>query len=93
METAVSSAFRLHRYRLRTGFLVAREAAWSRVGGGFPYTPQLQDGFGSRAGPRANHREKKQTKALKISINLKNASCMLELEDYKEAAKLCTKVC
>ena len=37
--------------------------------------------------------EKQQTKALKISINLKNASCMLEIEDYKEAAKLCTKVC
>lgn len=36
--------------------------------------------------------EKKQSKALKISINLNNAACKLKLRDYKEAEKLCTKV-
>ncbi|XP_051216656.1 peptidyl-prolyl cis-trans isomerase FKBP62 [Lolium perenne] len=36
--------------------------------------------------------EKKQSKALKISINLNDAACKLKLKDYKEAVKLCTKV-
>ncbi|ONM03151.1 peptidyl-prolyl isomerase [Zea mays] len=36
--------------------------------------------------------EKKQSKQLKISCNLNNAACKLKLKDYKEAAKLCTKV-
>ncbi|KAI9114981.1 hypothetical protein K1719_013994 [Acacia pycnantha] len=36
--------------------------------------------------------ENEQTKALKISINLNDAACMLKLKDYKEAVKLCTKV-
>ncbi|VFR02014.1 unnamed protein product [Cuscuta campestris] len=36
--------------------------------------------------------EKKQAKALKISCNLNNAACKLKLKEYKEAAKLCTKV-
>ena len=36
--------------------------------------------------------EKKQSKAVKISIKLNNAACKLKLKDYKEAEKLCTKV-
>ncbi|GAB2233165.1 hypothetical protein Droror1_Dr00002383 [Drosera rotundifolia] len=36
--------------------------------------------------------EKNQSKALKISCNLNNASCKLKLKDYKQAEKLCTKV-
>ncbi|XP_047069821.1 peptidyl-prolyl cis-trans isomerase FKBP62-like [Lolium rigidum] len=36
--------------------------------------------------------EKKQSKALKININLNDAACKLKLKDYKEAVKLCTKV-
>lgn len=36
--------------------------------------------------------EKKQSKQLKISCNLNDAACKLKLKDYKEAAKLCTKV-
>lgn len=36
--------------------------------------------------------EKKQAKALKISCNLNNAACKLKMKDYKEAAKLCSKV-
>ena len=37
--------------------------------------------------------EKKQAKALKVACNLNNAACKLKLEDYKQAEKLCTKVC
>lgn len=37
--------------------------------------------------------EKKQAKALKVICNLNNAACKLKLKDYKEAEKLCTKVC
>lgn len=37
--------------------------------------------------------EKKQAKALKVACNLNNAACKLKLKDYKEAEKLCTKVC
>uniref|UniRef100_A0A804QM12 Uncharacterized protein n=1 Tax=Zea mays TaxID=4577 RepID=A0A804QM12_MAIZE len=36
--------------------------------------------------------EKKQSKQPKFSCNLNNAACKLKLKDYKEAAKLCTKV-
>ncbi|ONK56658.1 uncharacterized protein A4U43_C10F11310 [Asparagus officinalis] len=36
--------------------------------------------------------EKKQSKALKVSINLNSAACKLKLKDYKQAEKLCTKV-
>lgn len=36
--------------------------------------------------------EKKQSKALKIQINLNDAACKLKLKDYKQAEKLCTKV-
>ena len=36
--------------------------------------------------------EKKQSKALKVTINLNNAACKLKLKDYKQAEKLCTKV-
>ncbi|XP_020261572.1 70 kDa peptidyl-prolyl isomerase-like isoform X2 [Asparagus officinalis] len=36
--------------------------------------------------------EKKQSKALKVSINLNNAACKLKLKEYKQAEKLCTKV-
>ncbi|KAI3676889.1 hypothetical protein L1987_86503 [Smallanthus sonchifolius] len=36
--------------------------------------------------------EKQQAKVLKISCNLNNAACKLKLRDYKQAAKLCTKV-
>ncbi|KAF7016183.1 hypothetical protein CFC21_029856 [Triticum aestivum] len=36
--------------------------------------------------------EKKQSKAVKISIKLNNAACKLKLKDYKEAEKLCAKV-
>jgi len=36
--------------------------------------------------------EKKQSKALKISIKLNDAACKLRLKEYKEAEKLCTKV-
>ncbi|PWA78566.1 Peptidyl-prolyl cis-trans isomerase, FKBP-type [Artemisia annua] len=35
--------------------------------------------------------EKQQVKVLKITCNLKNASCKLKLRDYKQAVKLCTK--
>lgn len=37
--------------------------------------------------------EKKQSKALKAACSLNNAACKLKLKDYKEAIKLCTKVC
>lgn len=37
--------------------------------------------------------EKKQTKVLKVTCNLNNAACKLKLNDYKQAEKLCTKVC
>lgn len=37
--------------------------------------------------------EKKQAKALKITCNLNNAACKLKLKDYKQAERLCTKVC
>lgn len=36
--------------------------------------------------------EKKQARALKISCYLNNAACKLKVKDFKEAAKLCTKV-
>ncbi|MBH0219687.1 tetratricopeptide repeat protein, partial [Listeria monocytogenes] len=36
--------------------------------------------------------EKKAAKALKVSCNLNDAACKLKLKDYKQAAKLCTKV-
>ncbi|KAG0453654.1 hypothetical protein HPP92_024958 [Vanilla planifolia] len=36
--------------------------------------------------------EKQQSKALKVTCNLNDAACKLKLKDYKEAAKLCTKV-
>eukprot|EP00250_Pteridium_aquilinum_P013605 c21449_g1_i1 orf=550-2310(-) len=36
--------------------------------------------------------EKKQAKVLKISCYLNSAACKLKVKDYKEAAKLCTKV-
>lgn len=36
--------------------------------------------------------DKKKAKALKIACNLNDAACKLKLKDYKEAAKLCTKV-
>ncbi|XP_010482107.1 PREDICTED: peptidyl-prolyl cis-trans isomerase FKBP65 [Camelina sativa] len=36
--------------------------------------------------------DKKKAKALKIACNLNNAACKLKLKDYKEAAKLSTKV-
>ncbi|CAA7058905.1 unnamed protein product [Microthlaspi erraticum] len=36
--------------------------------------------------------EKKKVKALKIACNLNNAACKLKMKDYKEAAKLSTKV-
>lgn len=36
--------------------------------------------------------EKKKAKALKVACNLNNAACKLKLKDYKEAAKLSTKV-
>ncbi|MCO5566991.1 hypothetical protein L7F22_020674 [Adiantum nelumboides] len=36
--------------------------------------------------------EKKQAKVLKTSCYLNNAACKLKLKDFKEAAKLCTKV-
>ncbi|KAL0737856.1 hypothetical protein Bca4012_014066 [Brassica carinata] len=36
--------------------------------------------------------EKKKAKALKIACNLNNAACKLKLKEYKEAAKLSTKV-
>nr|CAA68913.1 peptidylprolyl isomerase [Triticum aestivum] len=36
--------------------------------------------------------EKKQSKAVKISIKLNNAACKLKLKDYKEAEKICSKV-
>ncbi|KAL4285149.1 hypothetical protein GQ457_16G027880 [Hibiscus cannabinus] len=36
--------------------------------------------------------EKKQAKLLKVTCNLNNAACKLKLNDYKQAAKLCTKV-
>ncbi|RWR98165.1 peptidyl-prolyl isomerase-like protein [Cinnamomum micranthum f. kanehirae] len=37
--------------------------------------------------------EKKQSKVLKATCNLNNAACKLKLKDYKEAVKLCSKVC
>lgn len=37
--------------------------------------------------------EKQQAKVLKITCNLNNAACKLKLKDYKQAEKLCTKVC
>lgn len=36
--------------------------------------------------------EKKQSKALKVVVNLNNAACKLKLKDYKQAVNLCTKV-
>lgn len=36
--------------------------------------------------------DKKKAKALKVACNLNNAACKLKLKDYKEAAKLATKV-
>lgn len=36
--------------------------------------------------------EKKKSKDLKIACNLNDAACKLKLKDYKEAAKLSTKV-
>ncbi|WMV48426.1 hypothetical protein MTR67_041811 [Solanum verrucosum] len=36
--------------------------------------------------------EKQQVKLLKVSCNLNNAACKLKLKEYKEAAKLCSKV-
>jgi FK506-binding protein 4/5 len=36
--------------------------------------------------------EKIQTKALKFTCNLNNAACKLKLKEYREAAKLCSKV-
>ncbi|KAH0640654.1 hypothetical protein KY285_037240 [Solanum tuberosum] len=36
--------------------------------------------------------EKQQAKLLKVSCNLNNAACKLKLKEYKEAAKLCSKV-
>lgn len=36
--------------------------------------------------------EKKQSKVLKVSCNLNHAACCLKLKDFKEAAKLCSKV-
>ncbi|KAM7251604.1 hypothetical protein ACFE04_023487 [Oxalis oulophora] len=36
--------------------------------------------------------EKQQAKLLKVTCNLNNAACKLKLKDYKQAAKLCTKV-
>eukprot|EP00253_Pinus_taeda_P010789 PITA_10789 len=35
---------------------------------------------------------KQQTKALKITCNLNNPACNLKLKEYREAAKLCSKV-
>eukprot|EP00253_Pinus_taeda_P020006 PITA_20006 len=35
---------------------------------------------------------KQQTKALKVTCNLNNAACNLKLKEYREAAKLCSKV-
>lgn len=37
--------------------------------------------------------EQRQTKLLKLSSNLNNAACKLKLKDYKQAEKLCSKVC
>lgn len=37
--------------------------------------------------------EKKQSKALKVACNLNDAACKLKLKDYKQAEKLCSKVC
>ncbi|MBA0830722.1 hypothetical protein Goarm_015235 [Gossypium armourianum] len=39
-----------------------------------------------------NDEEKKQAKLLKVNCNLNNAASKLKLKDYKQAAKLCTKV-
>lgn len=36
--------------------------------------------------------EKQQAKLLKVTSNLNNAACKLKLKEYKEAAKLCSKV-
>lgn len=36
--------------------------------------------------------QKKQAKTVKVSCYLNNAACKLKLKDFKEAAKLCTKV-
>eukprot|EP00253_Pinus_taeda_P013632 PITA_13632 len=36
--------------------------------------------------------QKQQTKALKVTCNLNNAACNLKLKEYREAAKLCSKV-
>lgn len=36
--------------------------------------------------------DKQQVKLLKVSYNLNNAVCKLKLKEYKEAAKLCSKV-
>ncbi|CAK8560210.1 unnamed protein product [Lathyrus sativus] len=36
--------------------------------------------------------EKKSAKALKVACNLNDAACKLKLKDYKQAAKLCTKL-
>lgn len=36
--------------------------------------------------------EKKKAKDLKVACNLNDAACKLKLKDYKEAAKLSTKV-
>lgn len=36
--------------------------------------------------------EKKQSKALKVAVNLNNAACKLKLKGYKQAVNLCTKV-
>ncbi|KAG4185047.1 hypothetical protein ERO13_A09G208100v2 [Gossypium hirsutum] len=39
-----------------------------------------------------NDEEKKQAKLLKVNCNLNNAASKLKHKDYKQAAKLCTKV-
>ncbi|MBA0651525.1 hypothetical protein Goklo_018841 [Gossypium klotzschianum] len=39
-----------------------------------------------------NDEEKKQAKLPKVNCNLNNAASKLKLKDYKQAAKLCTKV-
>lgn len=36
--------------------------------------------------------EKRHANTLRLSCNLNNAACKLKLEEYTEAAKLCTKV-
>lgn len=37
--------------------------------------------------------EKQQSKMLKVTCNLNDAACKLKLKEYKQAEKLCTKVC